>query len=80
MQWAKYTTSSRSLALLKLASCRAKWTAASSPLRAAAEGTRGDGGGEFRLDESKGPGAHVYLYFEREDGTAWSPSRHFRVE
>ena len=52
----------------------------SSPLRAAAEGTRGDGGGKFRLDESKGPGAHVYLYFEREDGTAWSPSRHFRVE
>lgn len=51
-----------------------------SPLRAAAEGTRGDGGGEFRLDESKGPGAHVYLYFEREDGTTWSPSRHFRVE
>ena len=52
----------------------------SSPLRAAAEGTRGDGGGKFRLDESKGPGAHVYLYFEREDGTAWSPSRHVRVE
>ena len=53
----------------------------SSPLRAKkATGTRGDGSGEFLLDESKGPGAHVYLYFEREDGAAWSPSRHFRVE
>lgn len=51
------------------------------PMRAReATGIRGDGGGEFLLDSTKGRSAHVYLYFEREDGTAWSPSRHFRVE
>lgn len=41
-------------------------------------GLRGDGRGEFRLDPAR-PLAHVYLYFEREDGTAWSPSTYFRL-
>lgn len=42
-------------------------------------GTRGDGQGEFTLDPGQGQAAHVYLFFEREDGTAYSPSRCFRV-
>ena len=41
-------------------------------------GTRGEGRGEFRLDPSHAV-AHVYLYFEREDGAAWSPSTYFRL-
>lgn len=41
-------------------------------------GTRADGGGEFRLDTGR-TGAHVYLFFEREDGTAFSPSACFHV-
>lgn len=42
-------------------------------------GRRRDGQGEFRLDAERGPKAHVYLYFAREDGTAYSPSQHFHV-
>ena len=43
-------------------------------------GARGDGRGEFALDPSRyDPGAHVYLYFAREDGSAYSPSVHFHV-
>ena len=42
-------------------------------------GVRGDGRGEFVLDAGRGPGAHAYLYFAREDGTAYSPSAHFAV-
>lgn len=43
-------------------------------------GTRGDGEGTFRLDTREDKEAHVYLFFEREDGTAFSPSAHFHVE
>lgn len=43
-------------------------------------GTRGEGQGVFALDTAKAGGAHVYLYFAREDGTAYSPSTHFHVE
>ena len=43
-------------------------------------GRRGDGHGRFRLDPEAGLPAHVYLYFAREDGTAYSPSRHFLAE
>ena len=43
-------------------------------------GTRGEGQGVFALDTAKAGGAHVYLYFAREDGTAYSPSAHFHVE
>ena len=42
-------------------------------------GRRRDGQGEFTLDTERGPKAHVYLYFAREDGTAYSPSQHFYV-
>ena len=49
-------------------------------LAASAEGRRGDGGGEFVLDTAGETGAHVYLFFEREDGSAYSPSLHFHVE
>ena len=43
-------------------------------------GARGAGRGEFALDPSRyDPGAHVYLYFAREDGSAYSPSVHFHV-
>ena len=42
-------------------------------------GTRGEGEGWFRLDPKFGLPAHVYLYFAREDGSAYSPSRCFRV-
>ena len=37
-------------------------------------GTRGDGEGTFRLDTREDKEAHVYLFFEREDGTAFSQS------
>ena len=43
-------------------------------------GTRGEGQGVFALDPAKAEGAHVYLYFAREDGTAYSPSAHFHME
>ena len=43
-------------------------------------GTRGEGQGMFALDTERAGGAHVYLYFAREDGTAYSPSAHFHVE
>ena len=43
-------------------------------------GTRGDGSGEFELDAGRGTVAHVYLYFERRGGGAFSPSAYFRVE
>ena len=42
-------------------------------------GTRGDGCGEFRLDTSSDTEAHVYLFFAREDGGAYTPSMHFHV-
>ena len=48
-------------------------------LAAEACGTRGDGRGWFRLEEGHGEVAHVYLFFAREDGRAFSPSRYFRV-
>ena len=44
-----------------------------------ASGRRGDGGGEFALDGRGDTGAHVYLFFARADGTAYSPSRYFHV-
>ena len=40
-------------------------------------GTRADGQGRVRLNPAYGTTAHVYLYFEREDGTAYSPSEYF---
>ena len=42
-------------------------------------GTRADGCGEFALETGQDDWAYVYLYFAREDGTAYSPSAHFRV-
>ena len=42
-------------------------------------GTRADGCGEFALETGQDDWAYVYLYFAREDGTAYSPSMHFRV-
>ena len=38
-------------------------------------GRRGDGGGEFRIDAERGT-AHLYLYFARADGSAYSPPHH----
>ena len=43
-------------------------------------GTRGGREGTFRVRTDLGPTAHVYLFFGREDGTAYSPSLHFLVE
>ena len=43
-------------------------------------GQRGDKEGTFILAPDITGTAHVYLYFAREDGTAFSPSRYFRVE
>ena len=43
-------------------------------------GTRGECRGEFRADTSHAGKAHVYLFFEREDGAAWSPSAHFPLD
>ena len=34
---------------------------------------------EGELPEGRNGGAHVYLYFMREDGTAFSPSAYFRL-
>ena len=46
----------------------------------AVSGRREDGAGEFTLPgEFAAGGCHAYVYFAREDGTAWSPSRHFRI-
>ena len=42
-------------------------------------GTRGDGCGEFRINTNLDAEAHVYLFFAREDGSAYSPSMHFRL-
>ena len=44
-----------------------------------ASGRREDCRGEFRLNATKKDTAHVYLFFAREDGTAYSPSAHFLV-
>ena len=53
-----------------------------------ADGLRGDGVGTFRVDDwserlvPEGVTAvetHAYLFFEREDGAAWSPSRHVPI-
>lgn len=43
------------------------------------EGTRGEGQGRFRVEGKMGEGVHVYLFFAREDGTAYSPSEYTRV-
>lgn len=43
-------------------------------------GQRGDKEGTFTLAPDITGTAHVYLYFAREDETAFSPSRYFRVE
>ena len=48
-------------------------------LAAGVGGTRGEGHGWFRLEEGHAGVAHVYLFFAREDGLAFSPSRYFRV-
>ena len=45
-----------------------------------AVGVRGEGRGEFLVDTSHSGGAHAYVFFEREDGAAWSPSAHFPLE
>lgn len=42
-------------------------------------GCRGDSRGEFTLDESIGRSAHVYIFFERADHGAFSPSQYARV-
>lgn len=44
------------------------------------EGRRGEGQGEFSLDTGKESGAHVYLFFARADGSAYSPSWHVHVD
>lgn len=44
------------------------------------EGRRGEGAGTFSLDTDKETGAHVYLFFARADGSAYSPSWHVHVE
>ena len=44
------------------------------------EGRRGEGAGTFSLDTNKETGAHVYLFFARADGSAYSPSWHVHVE
>lgn len=43
------------------------------------KGLRADGQGEFLLERYPSGGAHVYLFFAREDGTAYSPSFYARV-
>lgn len=44
------------------------------------EGRRGEGAGTFSLDTNKETGAHVYLFFARADGSAYSPSWHVHVD
>ena len=44
-----------------------------------AEGTRGALAGVFRPGDIPAEGAHAYVYFEREDGGAFSPSAHFAL-
>lgn len=45
-------------------------------------GRRGDLCGEFTLSEEEWAegGAHVYCFFAREDGSAFSDSQYFRIE
>lgn len=43
------------------------------------KGMRGELSGEFTLDESMGPTAHIYCFFGRPDGSAFSESRYFRL-
>ena len=43
-------------------------------------GRRGEGEGWFRLRTGTGRRAHVYVFFEREDRKAWSPSVYRQVE
>lgn len=43
-------------------------------------GRRGDLRGEFTLNEELGRAAHVYIFFAKADGTAFSPSLCARVE
>lgn len=52
----------------------------STRLAAEVSGTRGELHGRFRLETGRGGAAHAYLFFAREDGAAFSPSRHFRLE
>ena len=48
---------------------------------AEAEGRRADGEGTLAIEPIPGVTRyHVYVYFAREDGSAYSPSRHFTVE
>ena len=42
-------------------------------------GCRGDGCGSFRLEERFGGDAHAYVFFGREDGSAYSPSLYFKL-
>lgn len=42
-------------------------------------GRRGDGCGDFMLDEKSRNGAHVYFFFAREDGSAYSDCAYFYV-
>ncbi|WP_099291991.1 hypothetical protein [Butyricimonas sp. Marseille-P3923] len=43
-------------------------------------GARGNKEGVFRLNESVGRSAHVYVFFERADGEGFSRCRYFRVK
>ena len=43
------------------------------------QGTRADGCGEFTIAFEKKPVWDIYIYFAREDGTAYSPSRYLFV-
>lgn len=44
------------------------------------QGTRADGCGEFSIAFERKLMRDIYIYFAREDGTAYSPSRYFRME
>lgn len=43
------------------------------------KGTRGDFSGEFTLDGSMGQAAHIYCFFGRMDGSAFSKSWYFHL-
>ena len=43
------------------------------------QGTRANGCGEFTIAFEKKPVWDIYIYFAREDGTAYSPSRYLFV-
>lgn len=43
------------------------------------KGTREEGAGEFTLDESMGPTAHIYCFFGRADESTFSESRYCRL-